>query len=219
MKRMLLILFILCIVVQFITIKKVDESVDKNLEIKASEQVMNIFKKACYDCHSNEIIVDKLNAEAYDGKLTSSFKIKKIDNEYNIALKQKIDNLQLQKIFLNLLNISAINGKGTLNVNVTANNVKSYYDIHNKINGTIFINANQGSFDGIDFDLFVKPTKLTDLSHKRITLFKTLNAQFNFKNGISENGWLQFSSPNVIASGNGIVNLVNSEIDYKLNIS
>ena len=55
MKRMLLILFILCIVVQFITIKKVDESVDKNLEIKASEQVMNIFKKACYDCHSNEI--------------------------------------------------------------------------------------------------------------------------------------------------------------------
>ena len=56
MKRMLLILFILFVVVQFITIKKVNESVDKNLEIKADEQVMSIFKKACYDCHSNEII-------------------------------------------------------------------------------------------------------------------------------------------------------------------
>ena len=55
MKRMLLILFMLCIVVQFITIKKVDESIDKDLEIKANEQVMGIFKKACYDCHSNEI--------------------------------------------------------------------------------------------------------------------------------------------------------------------
>ena len=55
MKRMLLIIFVLFIVAQFITIKKVDESVDKSLEIKADEQVMSIFKKACYDCHSNEV--------------------------------------------------------------------------------------------------------------------------------------------------------------------
>ena len=55
MKRMLLIIFVLFIVAQFITIKKVDENADKNLEIKADEQVMSIFKKACYDCHSNEV--------------------------------------------------------------------------------------------------------------------------------------------------------------------
>ena len=55
MKRMLLIILVLFVVVQFITIKKVDESVDRSLEIKANEQVMSIFKKACYDCHSNEI--------------------------------------------------------------------------------------------------------------------------------------------------------------------
>jgi hypothetical protein len=55
MKRMLLILFVLFVVVQFITIKKVDESVDKNLEIKVDDKVMSILKRACYDCHSNEI--------------------------------------------------------------------------------------------------------------------------------------------------------------------
>lgn len=55
MKKMLIIIFVLFVAAQFITIKKVDESVDKNLEIKADEQVMSIFKKACYDCHSNEI--------------------------------------------------------------------------------------------------------------------------------------------------------------------
>ena len=55
MKRMLLIILVLFVVVQFITIKKVDENVDISLEIKANEQVMSIFKKACYDCHSNEI--------------------------------------------------------------------------------------------------------------------------------------------------------------------
>ncbi len=55
MKRTLLILFIVFIGFQFIRIEKINESVDKDLEIKANEQVMGIFKKACYDCHSNEI--------------------------------------------------------------------------------------------------------------------------------------------------------------------
>jgi len=30
------------------------QKIDKNLEIKAPREVMNIFKRACYDCHSDE---------------------------------------------------------------------------------------------------------------------------------------------------------------------
>ena len=55
MKRTLLIFLILFIVMQFIQTKKTNESVDKNLEIKTDEQVMGIFKTACYDCHSDEV--------------------------------------------------------------------------------------------------------------------------------------------------------------------
>lgn len=55
MKRTLLIFLILFIVMQFIQTEKTDEQVDKSLEIKADEQVITIFKTACYDCHSNEI--------------------------------------------------------------------------------------------------------------------------------------------------------------------
>lgn len=40
---------------QFIQTKEINEVVDKNLEIKAPLEVMNIFKTACYDCHSNEV--------------------------------------------------------------------------------------------------------------------------------------------------------------------
>lgn len=56
MKRTLLIFLILFIVMQFIQIKKIDAVADKSLEIKADEKVMTILKKACYDCHSNEVI-------------------------------------------------------------------------------------------------------------------------------------------------------------------
>ena len=55
MKRTLLIFLILFIVMQFIQTEKTDEQVDKSLEIKADEQVITIFKNACYDCHSNEV--------------------------------------------------------------------------------------------------------------------------------------------------------------------
>ena len=40
---------------QFIQTDKTLPSVDKNLEIKANEEIMTIFKNACYDCHSNEV--------------------------------------------------------------------------------------------------------------------------------------------------------------------
>ncbi len=55
MKRALLIFLIVFIVMQFIQTEKVNVAVNKDLEIKAEERVMNIFTKACYDCHSNEV--------------------------------------------------------------------------------------------------------------------------------------------------------------------
>lgn len=56
MKRTLLIFLIIFIVMQFIQTDKTNPKVDKNIEIKASEEVMKIFKTACYDCHSNETV-------------------------------------------------------------------------------------------------------------------------------------------------------------------
>ncbi|MFA6739859.1 MAG: heme-binding domain-containing protein [Arcobacteraceae bacterium] len=55
MKRTLLIFLIIFIVMQFIQTNKENITVDKNLEIKAPLEVMNILKTSCYDCHSNEV--------------------------------------------------------------------------------------------------------------------------------------------------------------------
>nr|WP_233750417.1 heme-binding domain-containing protein [Halarcobacter anaerophilus] len=40
---------------QFIQIDKTNEKTDKNLEIKAPENIMTMLKTSCYDCHSNEV--------------------------------------------------------------------------------------------------------------------------------------------------------------------
>ena len=55
MKRALLIFLIVFIVMQFIQTEKTNEQIDKNLEIKAPEHIMTVFKRSCYDCHSDEV--------------------------------------------------------------------------------------------------------------------------------------------------------------------
>ena len=56
MKRALLILFIIFVVMQFIRPNKENFVVQKDLEIKANEEVMTMLKTSCFDCHSNETV-------------------------------------------------------------------------------------------------------------------------------------------------------------------
>lgn len=55
MKRTLFIFLIVFIVMQLIQTNKDLPIVDKSLEIKAPNEIMTMFKKSCYDCHSNSV--------------------------------------------------------------------------------------------------------------------------------------------------------------------
>ena len=55
MKRALLIIFAIVLLMQAIQTEKTNPQSSKELEIKAEPVVMDIFKKACYDCHSNQV--------------------------------------------------------------------------------------------------------------------------------------------------------------------
>jgi len=55
MKKFLLIVFSILLLLQFIPAKIQNPITDKNLELQAPKEVMAIFKRSCYDCHSNEV--------------------------------------------------------------------------------------------------------------------------------------------------------------------
>lgn len=42
------------ILIQFIHVDRTNPKIDKNIELKAPQDVMHILKKSCYDCHSYE---------------------------------------------------------------------------------------------------------------------------------------------------------------------
>lgn len=57
MKNFFLIVLVILIALQFIPAKIQNPTTSKDLEIKVSEDLMTIFKRSCYDCHSNEVAI------------------------------------------------------------------------------------------------------------------------------------------------------------------
>lgn len=57
MKKTLYIILAIFIGLQFIPAKINSPITDKNLEIKVSPEIMTVFKRSCYDCHSNEVVI------------------------------------------------------------------------------------------------------------------------------------------------------------------
>jgi len=53
-KIVLLSVIILFLLIQFITVDRVNPPVYKSITLKAPPEVMSILKNSCYDCHSNE---------------------------------------------------------------------------------------------------------------------------------------------------------------------
>ena len=174
--------------------------------------------QAQFSITKDELNIKQLQADLYSGKLIAQAKVTKFNNAYNISSKQIIHNFQLQNLFMNLFNISAISGNGNIDINMTANNVSTYDDIRKQISGWVAIDATKGQFEGVDFDLFLHPSSLTNLKVKKATVFNQLIAQFDFKKGISANSILRFSSPNVVANGVGSIDFIKSSLDYNLSI-
>jgi len=57
MKTTLYVIFAIFIALQLIPAKIDNPKTDKNLEIKVTDEIMTIFKRSCYDCHSNEVVI------------------------------------------------------------------------------------------------------------------------------------------------------------------
>lgn len=54
LKKTIIFTALLLLGIQFISVDKTNPPIDETLTLKTSPEVMDILKKGCYDCHSNE---------------------------------------------------------------------------------------------------------------------------------------------------------------------
>lgn len=165
------------------------------------------------------LYINSIAADLYSGSIRGSLGVNKNESgNYDLSFNQSIKNINLQKIFTNMFNVSAISGTANANINTTVNNVIKYKDIYQKINGSVKLSVVNGGFNGIDFNLFLNPVgiDLLNANNKTQTKFTTLKADFGFVNGISDKGNVLFSSPSINASGDGQIDFANTKINYNI---
>lgn len=167
---------------------------------------------------NNTLNINKIRADVYKGVLNGRAKIEKVgENEYNVSAKQVINNVNLQDMFSDLFDVQAISGQANLIADINVPGMHAYSDLYHNLNGSISLGASHGVFQGVDFNLFVNPDGM-NFTSKKSTAFEQLQSGFNFVNGISKNGTVNFSSKYVIATGNGMVDFDNAKINYALSI-
>ncbi len=168
-----------------------------------------------FKLQDNTLNISKLYANIYDGSLFGSAKISKESNGYTISTKQTVNNLDLKRMFQDLFDVRAISGKANLKIDAITSHANSYVDLHKNLNGTVTIDAKDGAFQGVDFNIFATSHAL-DIN--KSTIFQKLNAKFNFVDGISKLGNVVFYSPYLLANGSGVIDVVNTQLDYILTI-
>lgn len=165
--------------------------------------------------------LSQIQGNVYDGDFNGSMLLDKVGESYNMSFKNKISNVNLQKVFASIFNVTAISGKADLQIDTTANGIQSYEDLHKKVNGSIDLNVDDGGFSGIDFSLFLSPENLAVFQTKNtvMTNFTNLKAKFNFTNGVSARSKLAFHSPLIMANGDGIIDFSKTSLDYNMIVS
>ncbi len=177
--------------------------------------------KTSFQVKDDKLKLSNFQANAYGGGIAGTAQISKVGESYNFLIQQQISDVSLQKLFTNLFNVSAIQGKANLLINTTANGVMTYEDLHRKLNGQISLRVIDGGFNGVDFSLFLSPENLAAFQNRKgmTTNFTQLKADFDFINGVSDKSDINFSSPTIAASGDGQINFAETKIDYKINVS
>ena len=54
LKKFIAVVVLIFILMQFIPLEKTNPKVDENIALHADKKVMDILKRSCYDCHSDE---------------------------------------------------------------------------------------------------------------------------------------------------------------------
>lgn len=169
---------------------------------------------------NGKLNVTNIQANSYDGTINGNVQVSKINESYDFLFNSQVTGVNLQKVFNNLFNVSAIRGSANMQINTSVHGAKLYKDLYNKLNGKIKLNVSNGGFNGIDFNLFLSPENLAAFSsqNQRMTNFTALAATFEFESGVSKQGIINFSSPTILANGGGGIDFIGNQINYNVMI-
>lgn len=166
-----------------------------------------------------------LSANLYQGSMNGSLSVD-ARNTPSIAFKQDMKGIAIGPLLVDAINNDMLDGKGTLNVDVTASG-NTVGAMKNALNGKSSLQLADGAIKGIDIAGTIRNAKSklnvlkgqssigADQTQK--TDFSELSASFDIKNGVAHNEDLAMKAPILrLAKGDsrGDVDIANETINY-----
>ncbi len=181
--------------------------------------------KATVTAKGGLLQVTPMSMNLYDGTMKGKVSVDVRGDTPKYALATDIANVAIDKLSVDFLGEEQAYIRGlsnlSLDVNTSGNSVA---ELKRALGGKVKLDAANGALR--DAELAAKVEKAAALLKQREAkpsgeelVFDKLFGTYNIVNGLAGNNDLTFASPIVSAKGEGKINIVQSETDYKLAVS
>ena len=173
--------------------------------------------------HNGMVNFNPLSANLYQGSMSGSITVNATQAVPSFIIDEKFSGINISPLLNDAANFDMLEGKGSvaLNLKTQGNTVNA---LKKTLNGSIALNLTDGAVKGINIaktlrsagNMLGKQSQTQAASQDEKTDFSEMKASFKVNNGVAHNDDLSLKSPLVRLSGNGDIDIGNSNISYLL---
>lgn len=180
---------------------------------------------ATIQANNNFIRFNPITANLYQGKFNGDVDVKRITQIPNITTNAQLSNIQIEPLLKDIKPSDSVKGSGSANVSLHLTTAGNNADaILQHLNGKALFSVEKGVLEGIDISYWINSAKNllntqagSAPTNTQQTELGNLSGTFVIVNGIAHNDDLILKSPKLNATGKGVINLVDQNLNYQIN--
>ena len=169
--------------------------------------------------------LEPLATALYGGKLDTRLALDARPEQAQLRLQTTLSGLQAGPLLKDLLDDDYISGKADVKVNLRGSGA-TFLQLRQTLNGKASFSFQDGAVKGINLGQMLRKAQAT-LTNRKLpateepvkTDFSELKGTFTITNGVVTNRDLSAKAPALRIHGEGTVNLVSEQIDYRISTS
>ena len=187
--------------------------------LKAEQVTLKVLAK-------NGVLTTQQEVKAfYNGSYQGKTIVNARQKTPKISVKEKVSNINIEPLLLDLMGESALSGVANISVDLTTrgNTVAAF---KSALNGTADLNFKDGAITGLDVAALMQQAQAVlkgDIAAARVntggnTPFSDMSASAKITNGLIQNDDLLIRSPLINIKGEGSASLNSEKLDYRLSL-
>lgn len=171
--------------------------------------------------HNGTVNLSPLSANLYQGSVSGSVTVNAAQAVPSFVVDEKLSGVNIAPLLKDAANFDMLEGKGNVALNLrTQGNTLSA--LKKALNGGMSLNLVDGAVKGINIaktlrsagNMLGKQSQTQAANQDEKTDFSEMKASFKVNNGVAHNDDLSLKSPLLRLSGNGDIDIGNSNINY-----